>query len=150
MVLLDGAVDREGQLPRLLCGDHGTRIAPVATSLGREFAEALAAKDFGRIEGILDPEVDFRGLTPGRDWAATSASGLVGEILPMWFEEKDHIDELLSLEEGEPIGDRERVAYRFRGHDDEGAYIVEQQAYFTEQDGRITWMRVLCSGFQPS
>jgi hypothetical protein len=25
---------------------------------------------------------------------------------------------------------------------------VEQQAYFEERDGRITWMRVLCSGYQ--
>jgi len=26
--------------------------------------------------------------------------------------------------------------------------VVEQQAYFTERDGRIDWMRVLCSGFR--
>jgi hypothetical protein len=27
---------------------------------------------------------------------------------------------------------------------------VEQQAYLEERNGRIGWMRVLCSGFQPA
>jgi len=31
----------------------------------------------------------------------------------------------------------------------DGPFIVEQQAYYTERDRRITWMRVLCSGFRP-
>jgi hypothetical protein len=30
------------------------------------------------------------------------------------------------------------------------SFVVEQQAYTTEKDGRINWMRVLCSGFRPS
>jgi hypothetical protein len=29
-----------------------------------------------------------------------------------------------------------------------GSFVVEQQAYYTERDGQITWMRVLCSGFR--
>jgi hypothetical protein len=30
------------------------------TTLGERFARALAAKDFGRVRGLLHPEVDFR------------------------------------------------------------------------------------------
>lgn len=28
-------------------------------------------------------------------------------------------------------------------------YLVEQQAYYRTDGPRITWMRVLCSGYQP-
>jgi hypothetical protein len=27
--------------------------------------------------------------------------------------------------------------------------VFEQLAYFTESDGRIDWMRVICSGMRP-
>jgi hypothetical protein len=30
----------------------------------------------------------------------------------------------------------------------EGQFLVEQQAYISERDGQIAWMRVLCSGFR--
>ncbi len=48
------------------------------------------------------------------------------------------------------MADRQTVSYRFRGHNDDGPFLVEQQAYLTEEDGRIAWMRVLCSGFRPA
>ena len=28
--------------------------------------------------------------------------------------------------------------------------VAEQQAYYSTTDGRISWMRVLCSGFRPA
>ena len=28
--------------------------------------------------------------------------------------------------------------------------VVEQQAYYSTTDGRISWMQVLCSGFRPA
>ena len=119
-----------------------------ASSPGREFAEALAAKDFERAGKVLAPEVDFRGLTPNRHWEATSAAEVVAEILPVWLEPSDQVDELVAVEEGE-FADRERVAYSVRGHNDDGPFVFEQQAYYTAHDGRIEWMRVLCSGFRP-
>ena len=117
-------------------------------SLGRDFAAALADKDFGRITELLDPQVDFRALTPRRAWEASSATEVVSEVLDKWFEDSDHIDGLLAVESG-AFADRQRVAYSFRGHNGDGPFAVEQQAYFAEQDGRIAWMRVLCSGFRP-
>jgi hypothetical protein len=45
---------------------------------------------------------------------------------------------------------RFRRNYSFRGHDDRGPFVVEQLAYFTERDGRIDWLRVLCSGMRPA
>jgi hypothetical protein len=31
----------------------------------------------------------------------------------------------------------------------DGPFVVEQQAYYEERDGRIGWMRVVCSEFRP-
>ena len=59
----------------------------------------------------------------------------------------DHVDEVVAVAT-DAFADRQRVAYRLRGHNDDGPFVVEQQAYFTERDGRIDWMRVLCSGFR--
>lgn len=118
--------------------------------LGREFAEALAAKDFERIATeIVDPDIDFRGRTPRRAWEASSAEQLVAEILNEWLAPSDHPEGLIDCETGE-FADRHRVAYAMRGHNDDGPSQFEQQAYFTERDGRIDWMRVVCSGFRPA
>jgi hypothetical protein len=118
-------------------------------SVGRQFAEALAAKDFDQAAALLDPEVDFRALTPKRAWEASDPDHFATAILTKWFEESDHIDELLEVEEGE-FADRLRMSYAFRGHNDDGPFVVEQVAYFTEREGRIDWLRVLCSGFRPA
>ncbi|HTX32793.1 MAG TPA: nuclear transport factor 2 family protein [Solirubrobacteraceae bacterium] len=116
--------------------------------LGRAFADALSRRDFEEISGLLDPEIDFRGLTPGRTWEADGSRAVTEEILPMWIEESDQIERVISVER-DSVADRERVAYRFQGTNPDGAFVFEQQAYFTERDGRIDWMRVLCSGFRP-
>ena len=116
--------------------------------LGAEFASALAAKDFERVAGLLHPEVDFVGLTPNQRWEASSPDQVVSEVLREWFEDSDRIEELLELEQGE-VGDLDRVGYRFRVQRPDGPHVVEQQAYLAERDGRIGWMRVLCSGYRP-
>ena len=116
-------------------------------NLGPRFARALAGKDFAAAAELLHPEVDFRGLTPNRTWEATGPGQVVDDILCHWFEDSDAIDELVSLETG-AVADRQRVAYLLRGHNSNGPFVVEQQAYYAERDGRIGWMRVLCTGFR--
>ena len=117
-------------------------------SLGRAFAEALAAKDFGAVRALLVEPVDFLGLTPGRTWAAANSESVVHDVLMKWFEDGDHIDELAAVTE-DTVGDRLRVGYRFHGHQADGPFVVEQQMYYAVDDDRISWMRVLCSGFRP-
>ena len=116
---------------------------------GQEFAEALAAKDAARLTEVLAPDLDFRALTPNRAWEVSTADGFVTDVLPVWFEKNDHIDELQMLDTAS-VGDRERMGYLFHGHNGDGPFIVEQQAYYEADDGRITWLRVLCSGFRPA
>lgn len=118
-------------------------------AIGERFARALAAKDRPALVDVLAPDVDFRGLTPGRAWEAASAAVLVDDVLlGAWFDGGDRIDGLEDVEHGS-VADRERVAYRLRVTNGGGTFLVEQQAYFAVVDGRISWLRVLCSGFRP-
>lgn len=119
-----------------------------SASLGAAYAEALAAKDFDRIRALLHPEIDFRGLTPRRDWEASDPDAVIGTVLRQWFEDSDEIEEMENLETS-AFADRERVGYRFRVRNPEGLFQVEQQVYIGERDGRIGWMRSVCSGYRP-
>jgi hypothetical protein len=123
--------------------------APVVQSrLGAAFAEAFAAKDFERVAALLHPEVDFRGLTPNRAWHASGSRDVVADVLRVWLDDSDVVEELLEVQT-DAVGDTERVGYRLRGHNPDGPFIVEQQAYLREREDRIGWMRVVCSGMRP-
>ncbi len=119
-----------------------------ATTLGRDFARALANKDSHRLLDLMHPAIDFRAMTPSQTWEATSPDDALSIILGKWFEETDEIEALEGLE-SDSFADRERVGYRFSVSNAEGRFLVEQQAYISELDGLIGWMRVLCSGYRP-
>ena len=91
-------------------------------SLGQRLARALADKDEAALRGVLADDVDFRGLTPGRSWEASSP---------------------------DEVGDTARVGYRFDVDNPDGQHVVEQQVYYRGDSGRITYARVVCSGFRP-
>ncbi len=118
------------------------------TTIGADFARALAAKDSGRLAELIDPEIDFCGLTPSRSWQATGKDEVLSLLFDDWFEDKDEIEALEDLD-GDSFADRERVGYRFSVRNPDGRFLVEQQAYIEARDGKIAWMRVVCSGFRP-
>jgi hypothetical protein len=118
------------------------------TTLGAQFADALARKDFDRLTALLHPEVDFRGLTPRKVWEAHDPQEFVSGVLRVWFEDSDEI-EALERVETDAFADRERVGYRFRVRNPEGLFAVEQQLFISERDGKIGWIRSLCSGYRP-
>lgn len=117
-------------------------------TIGTDFARAFAAKDAGRIRDLVDPNVDFRGLTPSRSWEASDADALVELLFDSWIEADAEVEAVEQVE-SDSFADRERVGYRFRVRNPDGEFLVEQQAYIEERDGRIAWMRVVCSGFRP-
>jgi hypothetical protein len=119
------------------------------TTLGAEFAHALAAKDSVRLLELMHPEIDFRGLTPSRSWEANDRDAVISVLLGHWFEEADDIEALEEVE-SDAFADRQRVGYRFSVRNPDGRFLVEQQAYLSARDGRIEWMRVLCSGYRPA
>jgi ketosteroid isomerase-like protein len=120
------------------------------TAAGRSWADAVAAKDHDAVRALLVPDVDFRALTPGRPWEATTSDEVLEILFGHWFEDQDHVVGLLAVDTGDPVEDVERVGYRLAMRNPDGDFTVEQQAYFRTTDGRITHLRVLCSGFQPS
>ncbi|WP_395729558.1 hypothetical protein [Nakamurella sp.] len=119
------------------------------TAVGESFARALAAKDRNGLLDLLTDPIDFEALTPGRHWRATMPREVVDDIIfGVWFGPGDVITELRSVTCGQ-VADRERVSYRLavgRGGLD---HVVEQQAYFNFDGGRIDWIRILCSGYRP-
>jgi hypothetical protein len=121
---------------------------PQTTTLGAEFAHALAAKEYDRLLDLMHPEVDFRALTPRRFWEADDPATLISDIVREWFTDSDEIEALEHVET-DAVADRERVGYRLRVRRPEGVHLVEQQAYLAEREGRIGWMRVVCSGYRP-
>ena len=122
--------------------------ATIASALGRRFVEALAIKDAEAVRAVLHPEVDFRGLTPNRFWEAHDRDAVLEIVFGVWFGADDELEELV-LMHSDSFADREQVRFRFRGSNRDGPMVVEQQAYLTERDGLIGWMRVVCSGQRP-
>jgi hypothetical protein len=55
---------------------------------------------------------------------------------------------LLSTETG-AVSTRRRVTYRLHLHNADGDSLMEQQMYYEETDGRISYARIMCSGFVP-
>ena len=112
-------------------------------SLGRAFAEAVAAKDHDAVRRLLHPDLDFRAMTPKRVWEGDPV-----EALQVWFDDGDHVEGLDHVETSS-FADRERVGYRLRVRNDDGLHLVEQQAYLSESDGQICWLRIMCAGYRP-
>ena len=134
--------------PRSATDDGKPGADAVAATVGERFARALAAKDAGALCALLADPLDFQALTPGRHWQAGTGRQAVEEIiLARWFGTGDDITELCSVMSGRVL-DREHVAYRVRVRREGRDYLVEQQAYYNAEGPRITWMRVLCSGYQ--
>lgn len=123
--------------------------AGTARGFGHRFVAALAAKDAAALRAMFDDEVDFRALTPSRVWEPRTATEVIDDvILGRWFEASDTI-ELIEVVQTGMVGDRHSLGYRLQVTNGDGRHVVEQQAFFDTAEGKITWMRVVCSGFHP-
>jgi SnoaL-like domain len=117
--------------------------------LGRQFVEAVAARDWAGLRAWLAPTVAFRALVPNeadpfRDWKGPDDT--IAQ-LQRWFDDSDVLE--LERHDVEGVADKTRVTYLFHGHDDnEGWYHIEQHAYFEVDDGQITRIDLVCSGFR--
>ncbi len=116
-------------------------------ALGLAFAQALASGELTAVSALLAHEIDFCAVTPRRTWKASSDKEVL-KVFGRWFPKTTIVERLVAVETDE-IVDRRRLRYRLRGHDQEGRFEIEQQAYLGARDGRIDWMRLLCSGFRP-
>jgi len=120
-----------------------------ASDLAHRFTAALATRDAAALRSLFGSEVDFRALTPGRVWEAPTPDAVIDDvILGSWFEPGDVIKQIESVQAGH-VSSRIRIGYRLRVENADGTFTVEQQAYLDLTGGKITWLRVLCSGFVP-
>jgi hypothetical protein len=121
-----------------------------AAATGSRFASALAAKDREGLRELLAPQIEFRALTPNFTWEANDPDAVLEIVFGSWFEDSDEIRSLESVET-DVVADREQVRYRLAVTNPEGSFVVEQQGYLAAgEDGRIEWMRLVCSGFRPA
>jgi hypothetical protein len=121
----------------------------VPMSVAERYLAALAGSDRDALWNLVADSVDFQGLTPRRLWEATTPDQVCEIVLGTWLRE-DYDPVVVPLGTG-CIGDREYVSYRANVNRGEGLELelLEQHAFLTALDGRITWMRVLCSGYCP-
>lgn len=117
-------------------------------SIGEDFARAVAAKDTGAFDRLLAADVDFKGITPRRFWEGTGPAEVASVFFDSWFEPSDTIEQLVDVTTGDDVADTQHVAYRLNLVNGEGEQVAEQQAYFRTTDGRISHLRVMCSGFR--
>ena len=122
---------------------------PVARwSVGGEFLEAFANRDYAQLAATLSPEVRFRAMLPPgpMDWEGATT---VAEVFGSWFGEAADF-ELVDAAVGE-VGGRLHLSWRVRVRPapfgiGDGWHIIEQHAYADAGD-TISSLDLLCSGF---
>ena len=119
-------------------------------SLGTALARAIAQKDREAVRGLLTPDVDFRGLTPRKFWEADTADAVLAVLFDNWFEPQDVIKEVLDVTDSDPVEDTASLSYRFALNTPDGPHVAEQHAYYRSDGERISYLRIMCSGFRPT
>lgn len=115
---------------------------------GIELATAVARKDEAALLLLLDPEVDFRGMTPDRFWTAHGPVQLLGILLSQWLPPADQVTGIKSIDT-DTIAEVHRVGYRLYVLNPGGSFVVEHLAYFRMRADRIAWLQVMTSGLLP-
>jgi hypothetical protein len=119
-----------------------------AASVAGELLDAIARRDFERIEACFAPDAVLRVLTPGPLRELTGAKDAAGRFR-LWLEALGDFE--LTDGDVEEIADRVRIRYRFRGRDPEkGWQLNEHTGYGKVQNERIVSLNVTCTGFRPT
>ncbi|TMK60523.1 MAG: nuclear transport factor 2 family protein [Actinobacteria bacterium] len=117
-----------------------------ATDLGTTFVAALTEKNFGRLADTLAPDVRLRALIPPGP-VELAGVGRAAERFATWFGES----ELELVQSGsDEVADRLHVFYRLRAQRFGDPWkIIEQHLFCALDEGRITALDLVCSGFRP-
>jgi hypothetical protein len=119
----------------------------VGEDLAGTFLAALCARDFDRLAACFRADVRFRALVPPGLREGTGSEEAIG-WLRRWFGDAADLT-VLAAETG-TVADRLHIAYRFHLRKSAEWLVIEQQAYCTVEDGGISDMAILCSGFRPA
>jgi hypothetical protein len=114
------------------------------------FLDSLAAQDFAQLGGTLTSGARLRALLPSGLRERAGAEVIVEQFV-RWFGGTQDF-ELVEATVGE-VGDRLHLRWRLRLRAERlgtGWFTVEQQAYAdTGDDGRISRLDLLCTGYRP-
>ena len=115
--------------------------------LGGVFVMALVDGDAPRLTGTLDPDVQMRALLPPGPIEVLGAEAVAGKFTT-WFGSAERLELIRS--ESEPIADRLDVSYRLRVRRPGDPWkVVEQHLLCAHDEGRITALDLVCTGFRP-
>jgi TusA-related sulfurtransferase len=124
-----------------------TMVGNPAVSIGESFLHALVAQNFDSLEMLYKPVVRFRAIVPSGERLGNTSGESAGWFRK-WFGKCDAIQLIQSS--AKPVFDRLYISYQLRVHDGvDGWRVIEQHAYGQVQDGQITDMWLICSGFRP-
>lgn len=124
-------------------------MSSVPVGVVDEFLDAILALDFSSIQSLVDEDIDFRAMTPSRVWEAEGPAG-VRDVLRGWFEHPERAVEGVEAIEPSSVADTLKVGWRVHGQGADGPFLYEQQAYVREHNGRIVWLRIMCTGPRPT
>lgn len=116
--------------------------------VGVRLLDAVAARDYDGIAACFAEDASLRVLTPGpvREHEGRAEAA---DRYRSWLESLEGYEVLES--DATAIADRLRVRYRFRGHDPEkGWQLNEHTGYAAVRDGEIASLILTCSGFRPT
>ena len=129
---------------RRQAGSSMQRFAPVARCCSwRPWPRGTTRRLFD----ALARDVRFRFLIPPGPGEVGGAADVAAKYFD-WFGDADVLEVEAVLVD--PLPDRLSARYRFLLHEQEGWKVVEQQSYLdVDEQGRITAIDLLCSGFRP-
>lgn len=119
-----------------------------ATAPGVQLPRAIASGDARALRALFATHVVFRAVTPRRFWDAETPMGVSDIVLGVWFDPTKSVTAITSLQTG-TVGDTAKVGYALAVDLPTGPAAIEQVAFYSEEDGLITEMRLVCSGFRP-
>jgi len=118
-----------------------------ATDPGAALVAALGERDFDRLVGMLAPDVRMRALIPP-GLVELSGAELAAARFASWFGESNGLEVVRSG--CDEVGDRLHVFYRLRVKRPGDPWkVIEQHLFCALDNGRITALDLVCSGFRP-
>jgi hypothetical protein len=118
---------------------------------GGALLDAIAARDLAAIATTLAPDATMQALVP-RGLREFTGPGQVCAAFDGWFGDLAEFHVVAAVLGG--LGELLHLEWRIRVRGARlgaGWFVVEQQVYAqTATDGRITALRLLCSGFRPA
>ena len=118
-----------------------------ATNPGDALVTALAQRDFARLADTLTADVRMRALIPPGTIELSGAENAAAKF-SSWFGDAEEFE--LVRSGSDTVADRLHVFYRLRVKRPGDPWkVIEQHLFCALDEGRITALDLVCSGFRP-